>query len=303
MALDDMTTPREEEHKRRGLILSIVLHLALILLALLPLLTFPDPPPGQEGILVNLGLPDEGQGFDNAPPAAPAAEVAPPEPDPVREEPRVEPQPRQPEPVREREVVRTEDPEAVALKRRQEQERKLREEELRKQRQEEEAQRRAEAERRRREEAEARQRAEAEARRQEEANKLRDQIGGLFGGGQGKGNTGKPGNQGDPSGDPSSSQLEGLSTGAGRVGGGLSNRGVLSLPKPDETSQNTGTVVIEVCVDANGNVSDASYTQRGSTTANVDLVRSAIAAARKAKFAKGEVDRQCGTITYNFRLR
>lgn len=297
MALDDMTTPQEEKHRKRGMLISVMIHITLVLLALVPLLTYPDPPPGQEGILVNLGTPDVGQGIENAGPSEPMEEAEPiPEEEPEEEEPEVEPEPTKPEPAPEREVVKTEDPEEVALKKKREEEaRKRREEELQRQREEE-------AERKRQEEAE-RKRREEEARRQAEADKLKDQIGGLFGSGEGKGETGKEGNQGDPGGDPDASKLEGISTGAGKVGGGLSDRGVLAAPKPEDSSQQTGTVVIEVCVDSNGNVLSAEFTQRGSTTTNAELVRIARENARKWRFSQGEMEKQCGTITYNFRVR
>jgi len=298
MALDDMTTPQEEKNKQRGMVISIILHVTLLALALLPLFTYPDPPPGQEGILVNLGLPDEGQGFENAGPAVPIAEAELP-PEPVVEEAppaeevieEIEPEP-VPEPTPQKEVLETEDPEQIALKR--EEERKRREAE---------AAAKAERERQQKEE-EDRRKAEADRkRREQEADELKDQIGGLFGSGKGKGETGKEGNQGDKDGDPDKGKLEGISAGAGQVGGGLSDRGVLRAPRPDDRSQQTGRVVIEVCVDSNGNITRAEFTQRGSTTANAELVNIAVTNAKKWKFSKGEVDRQCGTITYNFRVR
>ena len=61
---------------------------------------------------------------------------------------------------------------------------------------------------------------------------MKGEIGGLFGqDGDGKGETGKPGNQGDPSGDPKCMKiLEGISTGSGDIGGNLGGRGVLYKP-------------------------------------------------------------------------
>lgn len=299
--------PQEEKNKRRGLLLSIMVHLGLLLIALLPLLTYPDPPPGQEGIQVNLGMVDVGQGEENAGPAEPTVdepvdlpeeEVAPPE------EIESEPAPADPEPVSEREVVTTEDPEEVAFKKEEEKRKKQQEEELRKQREEEDARRRAEAEARRKADEEARKKAEEEARKKAEADKFKDQIGGLFGTGEGKGKTGKEGNQGDPGGDPDATKLEGISTGSGTVGGGLSNRGVLASPKVEDDTQKQGTVVIEVCVDENGEViGTPTYTQRGSTTSDSDLIRIAVINAKKWKFSKGDVSKQCGTITYRFIVR
>ena len=60
--METAITQQEEKNKKRGMTVSIAVHIALIILALIPILTFPDPPPGQEGILVNLGLPDVGGG-------------------------------------------------------------------------------------------------------------------------------------------------------------------------------------------------------------------------------------------------
>ena len=280
---------------------SIAVHIGLLLLALLPLLTFPDPPPGQEGILVNLGLPDVGQGDNNAGPSAPAEpEVA---PEPVVEE-QEESEPieetveetvkeiTKPEPVKEKEVVKTEDPAAVALKKQKEREA------AEKKRQEEEAERK-----RRAEEARRKAEAEAQAKKEAEAEALKKQLGGLFGEGEGKGNTGKPGNQGDPDGDPNASKLEGISTGSGSVGGGLGSRGVASAPKITDNSQQQGTVVVRVCVDKSGKVVSSEFTQRGSTITDSRLKNLAVANAKKWKFSTGNVDKQCGTITYRFRVQ
>ncbi|MDX1667187.1 MAG: energy transducer TonB [Saprospiraceae bacterium] len=314
--MDTTLSHKEKRNKRRSMLTSIAAHLLLIILALLPLLTFPDPPPGQEGILVNLGVPDEGSGFENAGPSQPQEQieeeeeepVAPPQPEeetspepaPPEPEPDIEPEP---EPAPEKEVVTTEDPEAVALrKKREEEARKKAQEEARK-KAEEEARKKAEEEARRKAEEEARKRAEEEARKKAEAEKLKDELGGLFGEGKGKGETGDPGNQGDPGGDPDASKLEGISTGSGTVGGGLGDRGVLKSPKIEDDSQQQGTVVVRVCVDKAGNVLSADFTQRGSTTSNARLVQLAVNNAKKWEFSEGAVDKQCGTITYRFRVR
>jgi outer membrane biosynthesis protein TonB len=289
----ELLSPQEQKQKRRGLITSMFVHSIAVILLLLPFLEIPIPPPGQEGILVNLGLPDVGQGDENAGPSAPAEEVAPPpQPEPEPEpEPEVRPT-KKPEPAKEKPVVKTEDPSAVALRKQQEKERQERDEKAR----QEEAKRQAEAEA-------ARKKAEEDARKKAEADKLKGDIGGLFGTGKGKGDTGKPGNQGDPNGDPNAKNLEGISTGAGTVGGSLGGRGVLAQPKITDNSQKEGTIVMSVCVDAEGNVVSADFTQRGSTTNDATLVSLAKTNAFKWKFAKGSVDKQCGTITYRFKVQ
>lgn len=285
----------DQKRKRNAYIISATLNGIFVLLMLLKFFHYPDPPPPPEGILVNLGLPDQGQGEENTPgPLAP--EPAPEKPQPEKPQPEIRPEtkpvtkPTAP-PVKDKPVVTTEDPNAVAIRERQEKERREK----------------AEADRIAKEQAEARQRAEAERQRKEaEAKATKDQIGGLFGGGgkgSGKGNTGKPGNQGDPNGDPNSDNLKGITTGTGSVGGNLGSRNVVSAPRITDNSSLEGTVVVAVCVDANGSVVSADFTQKGSTTSNSTLVNLAINNAKKWKFSSGDADRQCGTVTYRFKVQ
>lgn len=289
----------QDTYKKKGLRVSLILHILLIILAILPLLSYKTPPPEQEGIMVNLGIPDVGQGDENA--ASTAPEVV--EED-VQEDATPQEVVEKVEPVEEvvekttpkettqpvKDVVKTEDPAAVALK-------KKKAEEAKKKREAEEAKRKAAEAARKKKAAEEAER----KRKQAEADALADGLD--FGTGGGKGNTGTSGNQGDPNGDPNADNLTGLSKGSGRVGGGLGSRGVLAAPKVQEKSQKSGTVVIEVCADANGNVISSNFTQRGSTTTASELVRAAEKNAKKWKFSKGGVDRQCGTITYKFKLQ
>ena len=121
--------------------------------------------------------------------------------------------------------------------------------------------------------------------------------------GDGKGETGTSGNQGDPNGDPNADNLEGISTGSGDIGGNLGGRGVLYKPVIRDKSQKTGTVNLKVCVDGDGNVIEARYTQSGSTTGDPGLKRTAIAGAKKYKFQKSSLDKQCGTIKIKFRVQ
>lgn len=277
------------------MIWSVTLHTLILILGLLPFFTYPDPPPGQEGILVNLGLPDQGQGEENAAPAEATQErEAEPEkqPEQVEEKPVEKPTKTEPTPTPQKEVIKTEDPDAVALR-----EQKKREQaEKDRQEREETARQKAEADAKRKA-------AEEEARKKAEADKLKGEIGGLFGNGKGKGNTGTSGNQGDPNGDPNAKALEGVSTGTGSVGGGLGDRGVASAPKIEDNSQQEGTVVVRVCVDSDGKVSEAEFTQKGSTISTGRLKDVAIANAKRWRFSKGDVDKQCGTITYRFKVQ
>ncbi len=301
MADDTLVTRKDAENKKKGMMASVVFHVALIMLGILPLLTFPDPPPGQAGILVNLGLPDEGQGDENAGPSEPVAEEMTEEP--VEEEevtppPVKEPTKTKPEPKPEKEVITTEDPNAVALRKEKERQEKERQEQLDKQRREEEARKKAAAE------AEAARKAE-EARKKQEAADFGKSLG-LEGLGKGKGETGKPGNQGDPGGDPNADRVTGISTGSGVVEG-LGGRGVARRDTPKDNSSETGTVVVRVCIDKNGNVTEAKFSQKAekasSTVTSGRLVNLAVESARKWRFSPGEVDKQCGWIIFNFRAQ
>ena len=121
--------------------------------------------------------------------------------------------------------------------------------------------------------------------------------------GDGKGETGTQGNQGDPNGDPNASVLDGISTGSGDIGGNLGGRGVEYKPVIKDKSQKQGTVNLKVCVDGSGKVISAEYTQGGSTTSDSDLKRTAIAGAKKYRFSKSDLDKQCGTIRIIFRVK
>ncbi|MEZ4907470.1 MAG: cell envelope integrity protein TolA [Saprospiraceae bacterium] len=115
-----------------------------------------------------------------------------------------------------------------------------------------------------------------------------------------KGNSNKSGNQGDPLGSMDSQILEGISKGKGKVGDGLDDRGILYEPKFEDNSQKSGIVVIRLCVNNNGEVISAKYTQRGSTTTDSHLIQIAENNAKKYKFAPSELKEQCGNVSISF---
>jgi outer membrane biosynthesis protein TonB len=335
----------EEKNKKKGFYTSLILHILLLVLALLPLLTFPVPPPGQEGILVNLGTPDVGQGEENAPPAkaepAPSKPEPAPTPPPPEPEPIPEPTPPEPEPIPEapveappKEVITDDNSKEIALQKEKERKKKeedrlkkLEEDRIKKEKRDAERKKKAEEDaRRKKAQEEARKKAAAEAEAKRKADEARrkaaaeaaakakaeadaraeaaDLIGNLGGSGPGKGKTGTSGNQGDPNGDPNSNILEGVSAGAGSsVGGGLRGRGILNKPGIKDDFNKPGKVVMKVCVNASGRVISATFTQRGSTTTDSQLVKLAKKNALSYKFSKGSIDKQCGTITYTFKVR
>ena len=80
----------------------------------------------------------------------------------------------------------------------------------------------------------------------------------------------------------------------------LKDRYHLKLPNPIYTCESFGKVVINIEVDDNGNVTDASYNQKSSTTTNRCLVENAIYYAQQARFNPENKASQQGSITYLF---
>ena len=308
-------SPQELEDQKKGRIGSIAFFVLLLILIILPIIHFPIPPKGQSGVLVSFGEPE--QGANHAPAAAALPEMEEAEEEPVEEEvveEKVKPKPKppkaKPKPVKN--VNTDRNSKEIAIKKQKEKELREKQRELDRiaeaERQEQLAEERAaEAEAKKRREAIAAKKRAAEAaerKRKAEADALRAQLsGGLSGSGDGKGNGKTNGDRGKPDGDPDGTALEGMSTGAGEIGGGLGNRGIKYKPKITHDSQQTGDVVVKVCVNASGNVVSADFTQGGSTTANSGLIARAVSAAKKYRFDAGSVERQCGTIKIKFRVR
>ena len=157
-----------------------------------------------------------------------------------------------------------------------------------------------EDERNKKAQEEARKKAEAEAKAQELKNRLKTGLGG--GAGKGKGETGKPGNQGDPDGDPDSEKLKG-NTGFGGDARGFGDRKPTTRPAINDDFQQEGTIVLDVCVNADGAVISANYKLGGSTSSSSQLINIAKSNALRWRFDKGTEERQCGTITYRFALK
>lgn len=291
---------REVVNSTKGFSSSLFIHSLLILIGISPLATFKAPiwEEEQPGMEVALGFPDEGQGNDEPtpgnnepgglPPSSHSSAPAATSPPPATTSPSTSSSATEP-------ALTNDNSEAVEAMAASEARRKKAE---RKQ---------VEAEQRRNAEilAEANRKAEAERKaREAEYAASKGKYGGLLkGSGSGRGNTGKAGNQGDPNGDPNAKNLEGIHTGKGRIGGGLGNRGLVSEPKITDNSQKEGRVIIKVCVNSDGNVISADFTQRGSTTQDASLINIAKANARKFKFTPSDVSQQCGTITYDFKLQ
>jgi len=302
--------PSQEEKKEvvnstKGFSSSLFFHSLLILIGISPLATFNAPIWEEEapGMEVALGFPDEGQGNDESTPGQNTPGGLPPpsasNSSPQQSSPPPSASNTQPDPVptKDQAMITNAAAEDVAITAAKESRRKKAEKDQ------------IEAEQRRNAEvqAEANRKAESDRKAKEAADyaAAKGKYGGLLNGkGTGRGNTGQAGNQGDPNGDPNAKNLEGIHTGGkGRIGGGLGNRGVISEPKITDNSQKTGVVMIKVCVNKTGSVISADYTQKGSTTNDATLINIAKRNAMKFKFTAGDVEQQCGTITYDFKVQ
>ncbi|MBT8315081.1 MAG: energy transducer TonB [Maribacter sp.] len=83
----------------------------------------------------------------------------------------------------------------------------------------------------------------------------------------------------------------------------LIGRNNYELPPPIYTCIEGGKVVINITVDAVGNVTDASFNEKSSGTSNGCLVENAITYALKAQFDSSTKTSQKGTITYLFQSK
>ena len=169
-----------------------------------------------------------------------------------------------------------------------------------------EAKRKAE-EKKQQEAAEQHKKAEAERVAQQEAAKkgqINNQMAGLFGNGTGSGSRGEgtgEGTQGIPTGNASYGKTSGVG-GWGSFDLGGRSLGSGGLVKPNYSVDDYGTVVVDILVNAKGDVVEATI-GKGTNTPNTNLHNEALRAAKRTKFnAVSSVINQKGTITYKFNL-
>ena len=298
--------------KAKGIIGTVIFHIILAVILIVTGFQPPDPPPEEEGILVNFGTDDRGSGLLEPAPASSQEESSQAEQasqEAVSEEIPAETvteaqteeaqltQDFEEAPVVEKKV---EQPDPEEERRRQE---AIEAERIRQQQLEEERLRREAAE------AEKRKLEEEQRRRTEIMNRTRNALERANAQGSdtsGEGITEGRGNQGVETGVVGAANYgEGAGTGTEGIGYDLAGRQARSLPKPKYDIQNEGTVVVEVTVDRNGNVTQARPGVKGSTILEEYFLRVAREAAMAARFDR-KPDApviQKGTITYIFKLR
>lgn len=169
-----------------------------------------------------------------------------------------------------------------------------------------EAKRKAD-EKKQQEAEEQRRKAEAERIAAQEAAKkgqINNQMAGLFGNGEGDGSRGETtgeGTQGVPTGNASHGKTSGIG-GWGSFDLGGRSLGSGGLVRPTYNVNDYGTVVVDILVNAKGDVVEATI-GKGTNTDNATLRNEALRAAKRTKFnAVSAVVNQKGTITYKFNL-
>lgn len=236
-----------------------------------------------EGIVVAFGDSEDGGGMPDVRPLDAITQVE------------QIPAPAAPSRSSDNDLIVQEDEESLALAKQTEEEakRKALEEELIRKRREEEA--RVEAERIAKEKALAEQR----AKEQEAINKA-NQLAALFG----QAGTAEGANADNASANNTSgTKGNPVGKGMGITNGtqwSLYGRNVKRLPKPSEDFAQAGLVVVQIMVDAAGNVTNATVTE-GTTISDRATQQLALQAARQAKFTEGDTP-QIGKITYTFKL-
>ena len=136
----------------------------------------------------------------------------------------------------------------------------------------------------------------ARKKKEAEAVARAQQMGNLFNNTEGTNTQGNGTGQG--------TGQRGNPVGHGSDGGGnswsLTGRGIKgTLPKPNNNFKQEGKVVVQIRVNAAGQVVSAAIT--GGDVSDKQTQQLALDAARKAKFTEGDHD-QIGTITYIFKL-
>ena len=119
-----------------------------------------------------------------------------------------------------------------------------------------------------------------------------------------EGNTGTPGDQGNPNGGQNINNYEGQGGAGGGPSYDLGGRNAKSLPRPSSDFNEEGTIVVDIWVDRDGRVINAQI-GKGTDITNSRMRQTALNAARSSVFApdKDAAELQKGTITYKFIIR
>ncbi|MBT8302133.1 MAG: energy transducer TonB [Maribacter sp.] len=293
----------DTRHKKKSFTLTTALLSVLLLLLFYIGLTYMDPPI-ENGISVNFGAMEFGMGEQQPKERIKSEPLDIPEPPNVQEE-KVEEA--VPEEVQE-EVIEEEQPSEKVLTQESEESIKIK--------QQQEAKRKADAAAKKaKAEAEriAREEQEAEERKKKEQEAKKAELDKLMGGlnksdgavSGSEGDDNRPGDKGQPDGDPYATSYYGSpGSGSGTGGYGLNGRSLVSKGKVQQECNQEGRVVVKIVVDRNGKVISATPGVKGTTNNDPCL----LAPARKTAFMhKWNLDsnapsQQVGFVVVNFKL-
>lgn len=293
----------DTRHKKKSFTLTTALLSALVLLLFYIGLTYMDPPI-ENGISVNFGTMDFGMGDTQPKEKIRSEPLDIPEPPNVPEE---QVQESVPEEVQE-EVVEKEQPTEKVLTQESEESIKIKQQQEAKRKADAAAKKaKAEADRIAREKREA----EEQKRKEQEAKKaaLDKMMGGLntsdgtASGSEGDDN--RPGDKGQPDGDPYATSYYGSpGSGSGTGGYGLNGRSLVSKGKVQQECNQEGRVVVKIVVDRTGKVISATPGVKGTTNNNPCLLEPAKKTAFKHKWNldSNAPSQQIGFVVVNFKL-
>ncbi|GGH16038.1 energy transducer TonB [Mucilaginibacter phyllosphaerae] len=121
--------------------------------------------------------------------------------------------------------------------------------------------------------------------------------------GEGDGTGSTPGNQGKTTGTTLTNNYNG--TGSGNGGNlNLTQRSFVSAPKVDAGNRYTGKVIVDIIVDRNGNVIQATAGGRGTTITDAGLLQKCEDAVKRSRFNTSDTapESQKGTLTFVFKV-
>ncbi|NSL87462.1 hypothetical protein ECE50_011505 [Chitinophaga sp. Mgbs1] len=121
----------------------------------------------------------------------------------------------------------------------------------------------------------------------------------------GEGNTGRPGDRGQINGDPNAKGYTGGGLGGGRSDFRLNGRNLISRPQVTYDGTESGYIAINIKVDQQGNVISATFSMKGSTLSNPQLIDIARKAAQNGQLKYNAnpdaPEVQFGTVRFYFK--
>ena len=292
----------DTRHKKKSFTLTTALLSALLLLLFYIGMTYMDPPI-ENGISVNFGTMDFGMGDTQPKEKIRSEPLEIPKPPNVQEE---QVEATVPEEVKE--VVEKEQPTEKVLTQESEESIRIK--------QQQEAQRKAaEVAKKAKAEADriAREKREAEEKKIKEQEAKKAELDKLMGGlnksdGTASGSEGddnRPGDKGQPDGDPYATSYYGSpGSGSGTGGYGLNGRSLVSKGKVQQECNQEGRVVVKIVVDRSGKVISATPGVKGTTNNDPCLLEPAKRTAfmHKWNLDSNAPNQQIGFVVVNFKL-